>query len=124
MDLYNDTIKTLVKKLYNSKTDAEKQNWNQQLLLTFERSLNKPNSFDYPYDSLKDIARLMSPDKMFRIINWNVAKEDGTQEYYGFIQKKQIQKIKKGIFKKERIETIFMGKKVSGVELKRYNCIL
>lgn len=108
LDLYNDTIKTLVKKLYSSTTDAEKQKWNQALLLTFDRSLNQQNSFDYPYDSLKDIARIMSPDKMFRIINWNVPKEDGTQEYFGFIQKKQIQKIKKGIFKKETIETILL----------------
>ncbi len=106
LDLYNDTLKTLVKKLYSSKTDPEKQKWNQQLLAIFEQSLNKDNSFEYAYDSINDIARIMSPDKTFRIINWNVPKDDGTQEYFGFIQKKQIQIIKKGLFKKETIETM------------------
>ncbi len=105
LDAYNDTL-TVVKKLYSSKTDSEKQKWNQQLLATFERSLNLNNSFDYPYDSLNDIARIMSPDKTFRIINWNVPNDDGTHEYFGFIQKKQIQTIKKGMFKKDKIETI------------------
>jgi hypothetical protein len=106
LDLYNDTLKMIVKKLYQSKNDAEKQKWNQQLLTTFENSLNQPNSFNYSFDSLSDIGRLESPDKMFRIINWNVAKDNGTQEYFGFIQKKQIQVKKKGLFKKETTETI------------------
>jgi hypothetical protein len=108
LDLYNDTLKIIVKKLYNSKTDSEKQKWNQQLLTTFEQALNSTNSFDYPFDSINDIARIMSPDKTFRIINWNVPKNDGTQEYFGFIQKKQIEIIKKGLLKKEKTETILL----------------
>jgi hypothetical protein len=90
LDLYQDTLQTICKNLYASKiTDNEKQKLNQQLLLTFERALNTSNSFDYPFDSLKkDMAILTSPDTKFRIINWNIPKDDGTQEYYGFIQAK------------------------------------
>ncbi len=106
LDAYNDTLKFIVHKLYQSKNDIEKQKWNQQLITTFEHSLNQPNSFSYTFDSLSDIGRLESPDKMFRIINWNVAKDNGTQEYFGFIQKKYIQIIKKNLFKKETTETI------------------
>lgn len=105
-DSYNDSLKIICKKLYSSKTDIEKQKFNKQLLSTFELVLNKHNSFDYAFDSLKDIARLMPPDKTFRIINWNVPYSDGTQEYFGFIQKKNIQIKKKGIFKKEITQTI------------------
>lgn len=105
-DLYNDTLKIICKNLYSSKTDLDKQKYNHQLLNTFELVLNKPNSFDYPFDSLNDIARLVSPDKTFRIINWNVPYDDGTQEYFGFIQNKHIQSKKKGLFKKEKTETM------------------
>ena len=105
-DSYNDSLKIICKKLYNSKTDIDKQKYNKQLLNTFEVVLNKANSFNYPFDSLSDIALLIPPDKTFRIINWNVPYNDGTQEYFGFIQHKHIQIKKKGLFKKEKTETI------------------
>jgi hypothetical protein len=82
LDAYNDTLKFIVHKLYQSKNDVEKQKWNQQLIATFEHSLNQPNSFSYTFDSLSDIGRLESPDKMFRIINWNVAKDNGVFRFY------------------------------------------
>ena len=104
LDLYNDTIKIICKKLYSSKTDIDKKKYNHQLLNTFESALNTANSFDYPFDSLNDIARLVSPDKKFRIINWNVPYDDGTQEYFGFIQEKYSQKKRKGLFKRETAE--------------------
>ncbi len=105
-DLYNDTLKIICKKLYSSNTDIDKQKYNHQLLKTFELALNKPNSFDYAFDSLNDVARLTPSDKSFRIINWNVPYSDGTQEYFGFIQYKHIQIKKIGFFKKEKTETI------------------
>lgn len=105
-DLYNDTLKIICKKLYNSKTDSDKQKYNHQLLNTFDLVLNKANSFDYPFDSLNDVAKLIPPDKTFRIINWNVPYNDGTQEYFGFIQYKHVLIKKKGLFKKEKTETI------------------
>lgn len=107
-DLVNDTLKTICKKLYSSKSDVEKHKYNDQLLKTFESVLNKPNSFDYAFDSLNDIARLTPPDKTFRIINWNVPREDGTQQYFGFIQYKHVRIKKKGLFKKERTETFLL----------------
>lgn len=89
LDLCQDTLQIICKKLYHSKTDADKQKYNQQLLHSFEQILSTANSFDYPFDSLKkDIGILTSPDNKFRIINWNIPKEDGTHEYYGFIQSK------------------------------------
>ena len=106
LDLYNDTLKIICKKLYSAKTDLDKKKFNHQLLTTFELALNTVNSFDYTFDSLNDIARLIPPDKTFRILNWNVPYDDGTQEYFGFIQEKYIQLKKKGLFRKEKIETV------------------
>src|ERR1035437_3019684 len=110
LNLYQDSLTILCKKIYGSKTDSDKKKYNQQVLSTFERALNTANSFDFPFDSLNkdvdNVAFLKSPDNKFRIINWNIPQSDGTQEYYGFIQEKYLQVKKKGIFRKEYSETM------------------
>ncbi|MES2590474.1 MAG: hypothetical protein V4608_01230 [Bacteroidota bacterium] len=106
LDGYSDSLRIICGKIYSSKTDIDKKKFNQQLLKTFELALNTDFSFTYPFDSLTDIARLVSPDNTFRIINWNIPYSDGTQEYFGFIQNKHVQVKKKGLFRKERIETL------------------
>lgn len=106
LENYNDTLKTLCKKLYTAKNDADKKRYNLQLINTFEKALNTENSFDYPFDSLNDIARLTASDKKVRIINWNVPYNDGTQEYFGFVQNKFSQTKKKSLFRKETTSSI------------------
>jgi hypothetical protein len=106
MALYQDSLKVLCKKLYASNSDTEKKQYNQQLLRIFELALTTENSFAFEFDSLTDIAHMRPSDNAFRIINWNVPFEDGTQEYFGFIQNKYIQVKKIGLFKKEKTETI------------------
>ncbi|HXP48362.1 MAG TPA: hypothetical protein VN922_00325, partial [Bacteroidia bacterium] len=85
--LYEDTLKQLqFGRLDVHKTDKQKEEINSRFRTLLQKALSIPNSFDYSFDSLVTIARLESPDKKFRIINWNMPKEDGTQEYFGFIQ--------------------------------------
>ena len=85
--LYEDTLKQLqYGRIDARKTDIQKQEINKRFTILLQKALNLPNSFNYPFDSLKTIARLESPDKKFRLINWNLPKEDGTQEYFGFVQ--------------------------------------
>lgn len=106
-DVIQDSLKTICYKLYHAKKDADKEKYNAQLLTTFETALNKPNSYEYSFDSLstlKYISVLMSPDKRFRIFSWNVPQNDGTQEYFGYIQEDYEQVIKRGLFKKQRKE--------------------
>ncbi len=50
------------------------------------RALKTPNSFYYPFDSLKTISRLYAPDSSFRIFTWQLQKDN-----YIFIQKGAIQ---------------------------------
>jgi hypothetical protein len=89
-------MQEICKKLYSSKTDEEKRILNQELLVEVENAINQPNSFDFPFDSIKkDIHILDSDDGKFRIFNWDLPKEDGTFEYYGFIQSKHTATIQK-----------------------------
>ncbi|MGZ4035119.1 MAG: hypothetical protein ACXVP4_09675 [Bacteroidia bacterium] len=102
-------LKVICKELYNTKNkDADKEKYNKQLLQEFEAILKENNSFEnYKFDSLhNDLGILTSADNKFRIINWDVPKDDGTFEYYGFIQEKYTNTIKKGLFKKEHIDSV------------------
>ncbi|MBK7183204.1 MAG: hypothetical protein IPH89_09840 [Bacteroidetes bacterium] len=95
-------ISAINTKLFSAKTDEERQKLNTLLLATLEETLNQPNSFEFPFDSLKkDIGILTSPDNKFRIINWNVEKSDGTHQYYGFIQEKYL-------VAKKKIESVLL----------------
>jgi hypothetical protein len=81
-----DTLKVLGKIILNGESDFIKYDANEKFLTILESALINQNSFDYTFDSLTTIARLVSPDKRFRIFNWNISKTDGTYEYFGFIQ--------------------------------------
>lgn len=93
-----DTLLRLEKELYAGKNDKAKQEANALLKAAFERTLNKENSFNQPFDSLKEIGRIYSPDKTFRIINWDVPKDDGTYDYCGFIQTYDVKRKKSHLY--------------------------
>lgn len=102
-----DSLLQITKKLYKASNDEQKKMYNTQLLQTFEQAINEPNSLLFEFDSLKnDIGILLSPDKQFKIINWNIPWEDGTHSFYGFIQAKKIVRNKSGLFSKTKIETL------------------
>lgn len=83
-------IKPLVKQLYAAKiSDQQRTDLNKKLIPLIEGALSIPHTFDYAFDSLqKDIGIVYSPDDFFRIVHWTVPKNDGTFEYYGFLQVK------------------------------------
>jgi hypothetical protein len=81
-----DSLTFLSSKIRKAENDSIKLSLNKQFHETLYRTLLYTGSFDYPFDSLKTIAKLTSPDKRFRIYNWNLPKGDGTNIYFGFIQ--------------------------------------
>jgi hypothetical protein len=52
------------------------------------RALRITNSFDYPFDSLITISKLMAPDSSFRIFTWQLMKDESYTRQKGFIQMK------------------------------------
>jgi hypothetical protein len=84
-------IKTINQKLFHTKklSDTDKYALNAELISLFEETLNNPDSYKFSFDSLKnDMGILTSPDNTFKIIHWNIANNDGTFKYFGFIQLK------------------------------------
>jgi hypothetical protein len=49
-----------------------------------KRSLYKTEAFEHPFRSLK-MCTITSPDKAFRVFNWNIPMNDGTHRYEALI---------------------------------------
>jgi len=52
----------------------------------FVSILKEKNSFEYPFDSLAGIFKVVAPDNSFRIFTWQLKEPLGTHKYYGAIQ--------------------------------------
>ncbi|HET6243644.1 MAG: hypothetical protein H0V01_05400 [Bacteroidetes bacterium] len=79
-------MKDYARLILNSKSEEEKYKANLALTGLLEKAFSKPESFNYAFDSLVTIARIIAPDNTFRLFNWHLAKADGTFEYFGYIQ--------------------------------------
>ncbi|MES2515575.1 MAG: hypothetical protein V4580_15575, partial [Bacteroidota bacterium] len=97
-----DSLKHIKDRVFFSKKEASRFEANRQFIALWNEILKDEKSMYYPFDSVKmDISLLMAPDKKFRIITWNMLREDQTHVFFGFIQVNNSKTIKKGMFKKE-----------------------
>jgi len=81
-----DSLIRLSEFMWKSRTDSLRLRLNNELLSHFNRVMNEPGSFQYPFDSLQGISRLRSEDGAFRIFTWNIPLQDNSSRYSGFIQ--------------------------------------
>ena len=105
---YEDSLQKIAPRVFFSKKESNRFEANRSLLSFWSAILQNEKSLLYPFDSLKNkkyVSILTSPDKKFRIITWNLYKDDGTYAYFGFLQVNNVKTIKKGLFKKETTQT-------------------
>lgn len=50
------------------------------------KSLQEEGSFEYPFDSLRFMKKLVPEDEAFALYNWTLKLDDGTYRYYGALQ--------------------------------------
>jgi hypothetical protein len=81
-----DTLKALAKNLIiDSLTEGRMRN-DSVFIRTLVRTLQVKNSFHYPFDSVRGISKLYSPDSTFRIFTWSLAFDDYYSRQRGAIQ--------------------------------------
>lgn len=83
-----DSLKKHANNIINGKDAAVRFRSDSNFTKILVRSLLLKNSFYFPFDSLKAISRLYSPDSLFRIFTWQVVKDDNYCRQRGFIQMK------------------------------------
>lgn len=93
-------IKALQKKVFESKKEADRLEANKTFIKLWDEILKNPASMEQNFDSIKGVSCLRSGDQKFRIITWNIFKNDGQYAYFGFIQVNNKKVEKKGLFKK------------------------
>ena len=83
---FEDTLVKLHKEILLEKNTIVKYQKNEGLLYLLEEVLGQRNSIQYPFDSLKTISVLTSPDKKVRLFTWYLIDDDGFYDHFGYIQ--------------------------------------
>jgi hypothetical protein len=83
---YQDTLQKSAHLIYSAQTNADRVKENAHFVKTLVNALKITHSFQFEFDSLKQISILKSPDKTFRIFSWQVPQDDGTYRFFGAIQ--------------------------------------
>lgn len=86
MHEYEDTLKMLSYYVLRGKKEEDRFFACQNMIKTFVQALRTPNSFQYPFDSLRRVSFLYPPDSSFRIFTWQLYVDANTYRYYGAIQ--------------------------------------
>ncbi len=60
----------------------------QKMIPTLVKALNRPNSFQYPFEQLQVISIQYPADSSFRIFTWQLQVNQEEFRYYGAIQKR------------------------------------
>jgi len=86
LTMYQDSLNHLGKKFINNDTEMERMNANTEFIKTLVQALRVPHSFNFPFDSVKSISILNSPDNRYRLLTWHLVFDDGSYRFYGTIQ--------------------------------------
>lgn len=78
-------MKTLLEGMRNAPGESERLNLNHRLVAALSATLEKKGAFGYPFDSLKGITMVISPDRLFRLFTWPVLLSDGSYLYSGIL---------------------------------------
>ncbi len=86
LQVYQDSLANIGKEMVNNEAGPERINANYKFIKTLVTALKVPNSFSFPFDSVKAVTIVNSPDNTFRIISWHVTNDDDSYRFYGAIQ--------------------------------------
>lgn len=82
---YEDTLSSIAHTMMFGENEKIREEANNGFTRELLEILQYPNSYYYPFDSLKTISILQPEDKKFKLFNWIIRKDDGRIKYYGYI---------------------------------------
>lgn len=83
---YQDSLIRISDSTFNSTSNESRFEQNAVFIKTLVNALKINGSFNYGFDSLKNISILKSPDNIFKIFSWQLPVDDGTYRFFGAIQ--------------------------------------
>jgi len=88
-----DSVNNLFNEILSSKTDKQKREINIYLVAYMREYLKSTASFNADFSTVKNLSVLQSDDNQLRVYTWNLNYDDGSFQYFGFLQYKD----KKGL---------------------------
>ena len=80
-------ISQLGDSILRGSTDAVRTAANSDFTTRLKNILQSPNTFDYGFDSLKNVSKIKSDDGLVRVYTWILPTDSGRQyRYFGFVQ--------------------------------------
>lgn len=79
-------LETHFGQLAASQNDQARLQANEKIRQTMRQVLKIETSFSYPFEKLKNLSKLTSDDELLRVYTWNMPKDNGTYQYFGFTQ--------------------------------------
>jgi hypothetical protein len=83
---YEQRLSEMFNVMSDYNNDSKREKINDEIIEKFEQLLKIEGSFSYPFDSLRNIGKIVSKDNKLRIYTWNLPYMNGTHKYFGFIQ--------------------------------------
>lgn len=105
VQLVEKELAPIAQAILNDTSTDHKIELNKEFITRFTRLLQRPESFDYPFDSLKTVSRVAPADNSFRIFTWYIIDNpnqayysENAHYYFGLIQRKFVDKLGKTHF--------------------------
>ncbi len=67
------------------KTEEERLTAGDEFEAVLDGAIGNEESFNYPFESVKNLSKLVAPDNAFRIYTWSIPLKDGSFRFYGRI---------------------------------------
>jgi hypothetical protein len=78
-------LKSLQNQAFLSRNEKERIEGNKAFIAIWDRIVSDPNILNYAFDSLREISVLKPKDKKFMLITWNLQRDDGTHNFFGYL---------------------------------------
>lgn len=76
----------ILNKVKESEFDSIRSELNSRFSFLLEKTIHLPESDSYPFDSIKSLVKLTSPDNKFRLYQWNIPTTHGNFRYFTLIK--------------------------------------
>lgn len=94
----------VLQKGFLSKSESERMETNKKFIAAWDGIVDNPNILNYNFEGITEVSILQPKDKKFKLITWNLQRDDGTHAYFGYLLVNNSKRVKKGLFHHETVQ--------------------
>ncbi|MDR2868114.1 MAG: hypothetical protein LBV46_01050 [Bacteroidales bacterium] len=95
---WQNSLQHLRDEVMQAPNEVERMSLNEEFMSFLEEVLLAKNSYNYTWDSVRNFSVVASPDGEFKLFTWYILKDDYSYENFGFIQKRNSNRMKDVLF--------------------------